>query len=190
MDTQGTTEELLNFFKALADANRLKIVGLLARQELTGEQIAEMLGLSTSTVSHHLARLSEARLVSARAQGYYNVYRLEEETLKSMAERLLKGESIPAAAADVDLEAFDRKVLKAYLGPDGRFKSLPTQQKKLEVVLRHIAAGFTPGVRYTEKQVNQQVSRFADDISGVRRDMIDLKIMQRTRDGSEYWLSE
>ena len=38
-------KELLEFFKALADANRLKIIGLLAQDEYPVEQIAEMLGL-------------------------------------------------------------------------------------------------------------------------------------------------
>ena len=56
--------ELLAFFKALADANRLKIIGLLAQDEYPVEQIAEMLDLRPSTVSHHLSKLSKAGLVS------------------------------------------------------------------------------------------------------------------------------
>ena len=51
MDEQ--VAELLGFFKALADGNRLKIVGLLAQGEYTVEQLAEMLDLRPSTVSHH-----------------------------------------------------------------------------------------------------------------------------------------
>ena len=38
-------DELLGFYKALADASRLKIVGLLAQGEYAVEQIAEMLDL-------------------------------------------------------------------------------------------------------------------------------------------------
>ena len=49
--------ELLEFFKALADANRLKIIGLLAQDEYTVEEMAEILTLRPSTVSHHLTRL-------------------------------------------------------------------------------------------------------------------------------------
>jgi len=47
-----SAEELLLFFKALADANRLKIVGLLAREPLSVEQVAAMLGIWPSTASH------------------------------------------------------------------------------------------------------------------------------------------
>ena len=95
------TTELLAFFKALADANRLRIVGLLAQREYTVEQMAEMLDLRPSTVSHHLAKLSGAGLVSARSESYYNMYRLETGALEEMSQRLLASETLPAIAADV-----------------------------------------------------------------------------------------
>jgi hypothetical protein len=58
----------LAFFKALADANRLKIVGSLAQGPRTVEQLAALLNLQSSTVSHRLARLSKAGLVNAQAK--------------------------------------------------------------------------------------------------------------------------
>jgi len=131
-------EELLNFFKTLADANRLKIIGLLAQQPLSVEQMAEMLELHSSTVSHHLSKLSKARLVSARADGYYSIYQLETKHLEQMAKRLLASESLQAVTDDIDVDAYDRKVLSNYLAPDGRFKGIPSQQKKLEVILRYL----------------------------------------------------
>ena len=76
MITEESNQELLNFFKALSDSNRLKIIGLLAQEELSVEQMAEMLQLKPSTVSHHLGKLSKAGLVSARPDSYYNIYRL------------------------------------------------------------------------------------------------------------------
>jgi DNA-binding transcriptional ArsR family regulator len=109
VDTPSYVDELLVFFKALADANRLKIVGLLAEESFTVEQLATILDLRPSTVSHHLARLTEAGLVSAQAEGYYNVYQLETKTLESMARRLLSEETLPAVAADMDLNAFERE---------------------------------------------------------------------------------
>ena len=56
MNDDEKIQELLNFFKALADPNRLKIIGLLARQDLSVEQMAEMLSLASSTVSHQIGR--------------------------------------------------------------------------------------------------------------------------------------
>ena len=190
MDEENASQELLNFFKALADANRLKIVGLLAQGEYSVEQLAELLKLHPSTVSHHLSRLNKAGLVSAQAEGYYSVYRLETKPLEEMAQRLLSREDLPAVAADVDLDAYDRKVLNSYLGPDGRLKSVPLQRKKLEVVLRYLARQFELGVRYTEKQVNEIIARFNEDTAGLRRDMVDLGYLKRLSGGREYWREE
>ena len=81
--------ELLEFFKALADATRLKIVGLLAQGEYSVEQLAEILGVRSSTVSHHLTKLSKSGLVSARSESYYNIYRLETQVLEEMSKKIL-----------------------------------------------------------------------------------------------------
>ena len=182
--------ELLAFFKALADANRLKIVGLLAGADQSVEQLAELLDLSASTVSHHLARLREAGLVSAHAEGYYSIYHFEAHALEEMAKRLLSQETLPAVAADVDLDAYDRKVLNTFLAPDGSIASFPTQQKKLEAILRYIIQRFERGVEYTEKEVNTILGELTDDISGLRRDLIDFGYMQRSGGGKAYWLVE
>lgn len=182
------SDALLTFFKALADANRLKIIGLLAQQDLSVEQIAGMLGVHASTVSHHLNKLAKIGLVSARAESYYSIYHLETKTLENLSKSLLQREALSAAADDVDLDAYDRKVLNAYLNPDGSIRAFPGQQKKLEVILRHVIQSFEPGVRYTEKQVNEILSRFTKDISGLRRDLVDHKLLGRQTDGREYWL--
>ncbi len=182
--------ELLEFFKALADANRFKIVGLLAQDEYTVEQMAEMLDLRPSTVSHHLTRLSKAGLVSARSQSYYNVYRLETKTLESLSQRILAEETFPAVTAEVDMDAYDRKVINTFCESDGRIRQFPAQQKKFEVILRHVIQAFESGVRYTEKQVNEILKNYSDDTAALRRGFIEYKMMQREGGGGEYWLTE
>ncbi len=190
MVDEVATQELLNFFKALSDANRLKIVGLLARSPLTVEQLAEMLAIHPSTVSHHLSRLTKAGLVSARAEGYYSVYQLETKVIEAMAQRLLERETLPAVSEDIDIDAYDRKVLRNFLTPDGRIKDFPAQEKKLEVVLRYVLKSFEPGVRYTEKQVNEILMRFNVDYSFLRRSLIEYRMLAREAGGSAYWLPE
>lgn len=180
-------ETLLAFFKALADANRLKLVGLLAEHEASVEELAALLEISASTVSHHLSKLAEIGLVSARAEGYYSVYRLETDALESMAKRLLREETLPEVAKDLDRKAYDRKVLKDYLREDGRIEQLPTNRRKLDVILRYIAEHFDFGKIYTEKQVNEVIGALNEDISGLRRDLISVGYLERKRDGSEYW---
>ena len=183
----SAVESLLGFFKALADPNRLKIAGLLAGQQLTVEQLAEMLNLRPSTVSHHLSYLSHAGLVSARADSYYNVYSLETANLEKMARQLLRRETFPALAADIDLEAYDRKVIRDFSLPDGRLKALPAQYKKLEAVLRYVVRAFEPGVHYSEKQVNEILVRFHEDTAQLRRELVESGLLKRQGGGGEYW---
>lgn len=183
-------EGLLAFFKALSDANRLKIVGLLAQREYSVEELAAVLELRPPTVSHHLARLAEVGLVSARAESYYNYYRLETNNLEEMARQLLAEETLPAVAAEVDLDAYDRRILENYSGPDGRLKQIPTKQKKFEAILRYVAQAFEPGKQYTEKEVNQILGQYHEDTAMLRRGLVDSGMMGREASGGLYWLIE
>jgi len=187
MNTNLHIDQLEAFFKALADANRLKIIGLLAQQQLSVEQIAEMVGLSSSTVSHHLSKLAKIGLVSAKAEGYYSIYRLETDALENMSKRLLSKEAMPAVTEDIDMDAYDRKVLNNYMTPDGRLNTLPAQQKKMEVVMRHIVKSFESGKRYPEKQVNEILLKFNADTAQLRRNLIEMHLMDRESNGGEYW---
>jgi len=70
--------DALAITKALADANRLRILCALRRGELCVCQIIELLGLAGSTVSKHLSILYQARLVEARKDGRWMHYRLPD----------------------------------------------------------------------------------------------------------------
>jgi predicted transcriptional regulator len=190
MHTEFEINEILDFFKALADATRLKIIGLLSKEDLSVEQLAEMLGLRSSTVSHHLSYLAHVGLVTARAESYYSIYHLELQALTDMARRFLSREMLPAVTADVDMDAYDRKVVNTYFTSAGRLRAFPAQQKKEEAVLRYIVEAFEPGKRYTEKQVNEILSRFNEDTARLRRNLIEFGLMQRQGGGGEYWRVE
>lgn len=180
------SEELVAFFKALADPNRLKIVGLLAQQPYSVEQLAAILDVRPSTVSHHLSKLAEVGLVSARAESYYNVYQLEEDKLHQ-TRVLFSQEDLAAVVEDVDLDAYDRQVVENYSLPDGRLKTIPSQRKKLDAILRYVVQAFEMDVHYSEKQVNEMLSRFHDDVASLRRELIGFGLMGRASDGTEYW---
>jgi predicted transcriptional regulator len=179
-------EELLSFFKALGDEKRLRIVGLLAQKPLCVEELAAILDLSPATVSHHLRKLVEAGLVTASAEGYYNIYSLRAETLREMSKRLLSAETFQETARVLDLASYDRKVLQDYL-ENGRLKRIPAQHKKRNVILRYILEEFEPGRRYAESEVNEIISRFHEDYATIRREFILRRMMDREGGGGDYW---
>jgi len=63
-------------FKAFSDEIRLRILALLAREELCVAELMAALALPQSTVSRHLATLRQAGLVEDQRQGVYVRYRL------------------------------------------------------------------------------------------------------------------
>ncbi len=181
------SDEIVTFFKAFADANRLKIIGLLAQQPYSVEELAALLNLKPSTVSHHLAKLAQLGLVSAKSESYYNVYQLDEKALQNKSRDLFSQEKLAASVVDVDADAYDNKVVKDYVRKDGSLKTIPAQRKKLEAVLRYIVKAFEVNKKYSEKKVNQMLSRYHEDTASLRRELVGAKLMKREGGGGEYW---
>jgi len=69
----GTVED---YFKGLADINRLRIMNLLLTGELCGCDIQYVIGVTQSNVSRHLTYLKRSGLVADRRAGYRVYYRL------------------------------------------------------------------------------------------------------------------
>lgn len=71
-------QRMAEFFSFLGDANRLRVLSLLSNQELCVSDLAALLGMSESAVSHQLRNLRAMRLVSYRKQGRNVFYRLHD----------------------------------------------------------------------------------------------------------------
>jgi DNA-binding transcriptional ArsR family regulator len=177
-------ETLVQFFKALADATRLRILGLLAQQERSVEELASILALKEPTISHHLNKLKELSLVSMRAEGNVHWYSLNEAALHRMTREVLDPGAIPGLAADLSEDRYEQKVLQNFL-VDGRLKEIPAQRKKRDVILRYLVGQFEPGVRYTEAQVNEVIKRYHEDFATLRREFIGGGLM--ARENGIYW---
>ncbi len=76
--TRGDLRAALRVTKALADAQRVRILMMLQKSELCVCQIVEVLGLAPSTVSKHLSILAAADLVVSRKKGRWAYYRLPD----------------------------------------------------------------------------------------------------------------
>jgi len=180
MDTTPTNnEDLLKFMKTLADAERLKIAGLLGVEALTPTQIAERFGLKPAEVARHLEQLAAAGL--AHREG--DAYRLDSQVLEKFSRRVLAQSRPPAPEFEGD--EFERKTLRAYIARDGTLKDLPNQHKKLMVILHHLVKNFAPDKRYTEREINDILRRYHEDTAALRRYMVDNGLMAREK--GEYW---
>lgn len=181
------SDEVVTFFKVLADANRLKIIGLLAQQSYSVEELAALLNLKPSTVSHHLARLAQIGLVSAKTESYYNVYQLDEKALQSKSKNLFSQENLAASVVDVNANAYDQKVIADYSRKDGSLKTIPAQRKKLEAVLRYVVQAFEINKKYSEKKVNEILGQYHEDTASLRRELVGYGLMKREGGGGDYW---
>jgi biotin operon repressor len=176
--------DILPTFKALADAKRIQIAGLVSARPLSVEEIAAAVELKPATVSHHLAILREAGLVEASREQYYTVYRFRQQPLLDALRTIAEPTKPPEV--DADLAQYDQKVLRDYL-VDGKLKTIPVQRKKRDVILRFLAEQFEPNRRYTEKEVNLILVAYHDDVATLRRELVSGATPLLARDKGEYW---
>jgi ArsR family transcriptional regulator len=78
----------LAVLRLLADPLRLRLVSLLASEQLCTCHLADATGALPTAVSNHLRQLREAGLVERQACGRYTYYRLQPGALERLAEQL------------------------------------------------------------------------------------------------------
>ena len=174
--------EILSFVKAMADAERLRIVGLLSLGDKRATEIASAIGIHPSQINRHLDRLIASGVVS-EAEG---VYQLNEKAIEALARGQFAGKR-PSYEANQQEPEDVRKVLKNYLNPDGTLKQIPPLGNKLLIILNFIVDTFAFDTNYTEKEVNTILRRFHVDTAALRRYLVDNGLMARESDGTRYW---
>ena len=76
--------DLADLFKIFGDSTRIKILYALLRSELCVCDIADLLGLTQSAISHQLRALKSARLVKSRREGKTVFYSLADDHVKAI----------------------------------------------------------------------------------------------------------
>ena len=174
--------EVLDFVKAMTSAERLRVIGVLARGRTTQAEIAAQLHVPVRDVFNHLAYLVHVGVVREEDGNY----ELDEKAIESLAREQFEGKR-PAYEAKEEKQEDVRKVLKAYLNADGTIKQIPQEGKKLLIILNYMLDAFAFDVTYTEKEVNTILRRFHVDTASLRRAYIDYGFLARESDGSKYW---
>lgn len=81
--------DLVKIFKALSDANRIRILKMLEVRPLTVCEITRVLDLATSTVSKHLSLLRDVDLILNSKEGKWVIYRLNRSKSDKYVSHLL-----------------------------------------------------------------------------------------------------
>jgi len=185
-------------FKTLADDTRMNMVRLLAEREYSSKDLAAALAIRAPTLSHHITKLRAVGFLTLRMEGKQHFYSLNIKSLdrfKQMVQTLEISEKpiLPEAPDNnwidaLPLQDWEKKVIRDYTYA-GRLKQLPKKEKKLLAILNWLALQFEEGREYTEREVNEIITRYHGDYAGLRRDLISFGYLRRERGGSKYWVT-
>jgi predicted transcriptional regulator len=183
MHNEMEITQLLQFFKAMSDKSRLRIVGMLFDRDMCVDELASELRKSPANISHHLKRLSEAGLVEAYAKKHFHYYRIRPDEMNRLSRKLYSFQSKQPENLE-DFSDYETKAVKDFF-VDGRLKGIPSQRKKRLAILKYILKTFDPGQRYHEKELNERIRVFHDDCATIRREFVINKMMDRK--AGYYW---
>lgn len=156
---------------------------------LSDQDIVKKLGSgSPSTIRNHRFTLRERE---KQAKIFLSIM----ELLKDRMDQPTKFVEIHRTATMVDeryaiTEDENTKFLEKYFeeGLDGEISRFPKKEKQKIIILRHIIKRFELNKHYNEKEVNVILKGVFSDFVTLRRYLIEYGFMDRTNDGSDYWI--
>src|SRR5271154_1055573 len=89
---------VLKSLRLLSDPNRLRLLLLLEREELSVAELQEILATGQSRISTHLAQLKQAGLVEDRKMGKNSLYQLKDRQIVDILHSAAR--EIPESSAD------------------------------------------------------------------------------------------
>lgn len=169
---------LVRFHKALADVTRLRIIGLLSIGPLHGQAIAGKLGLTPATVTFHMTKLRDAGIVTDKRVKNTVYFNLNLSALEADAMQIINFIQHLSAREESNMKD-EGQVVRNFITPEGRLKSIPAQLKKRLYVFNWMVRGLEVGRKYQEKEINEYISRYHDDFATIRREFIMHQYMYR-----------
>ncbi|MGM0395908.1 MAG: DUF2087 domain-containing protein [Bacillota bacterium] len=156
---------------------------------MSDKEISQELGISPSTVRNQRFTLREK---AKQAKMYLAIYEQTVERKPNPEERIVTIHSTATMVDDryVITEKERDKILNAEFDSFNplKLKRFPGKEKKKIVILGKIAQQFERGNKYSELEMNEIIKRIYHDYAVIRRYLIEYGFMDRTADGSAYWL--
>lgn len=90
LPTEDTLYDLTELFRIFGDSTRVRILYVLFESEMCVCDIAQLLGMTQSAISHQLRALKNARLVKAHREGKTVFYALADDHVKTIIDQGLE----------------------------------------------------------------------------------------------------
>ncbi len=182
--------ELNNSYTGLTPM-QTRIISYMA-SGMTDKAIAAELNVASSTVRNHRYKLREKE---KQAKVFLALMTLLSETTQAPIQKMtndkLIDNHVTATMIDDRYDVTDKereKILNSYFTEMGALKQFPAKEKRKIIVLRQLIKQFKSGTEYSEREVNQILKRIFDDYVTLRRALIEYGFLERTYDGSKYWI--
>lgn len=176
MEIKSTDQELRTLL-ALANAERIRILALIADQELTSAGIAAALDVSPEVVTAHLSILGRAGLIATSKDRHERRVQLRVERLEeieaSCREQLRTGNEEDDGSSAIP------PIIRQFF-QHGRLTTFPSKHSRYLEVLGVLITDFMPDSDYPEAEVNQILLRRNEDFATLRRDLVDFGFMTRS----------
>jgi hypothetical protein len=158
----------------LADETRLRVAAAALLHPGTSDQIAAHAGAGARKTIEALTRLEAGGLLRRASDGRWQF------VVESLREIARASRPEPDRTGTTPAEA----ILRPFV-TDRRLTQIPAARSKRLAVLDRLAAEFEPGERYDERQVNETLRRWHDDVAALRRYLVDEAFL--SRDHGYYW---
>ncbi|MGH2585084.1 MAG: DUF2087 domain-containing protein [Dehalococcoidia bacterium] len=184
MEADEEAAVFLEFFKALANTQRLRVAGAIAAGPRTAAEVVATLEMSVREVMGHLGTLVQLGFARQEGEGAGARYAWDEGHVRALAAEHLESPRVRALGGAND----DRTRVLASFMREGRLIGFPTGETRKQVILDYIAEQFEPDRVYTEREVNAILKEIVDDYATIRRALVDRFYLNRHQ--GVYWAGE
>ena len=136
MNTNPQPQGIESFISATTDSERLMLISYLSQETCSNLDLAEKMDLDPASILRHLDILEAADLVIVSEKSGGKFYRFNSKSIELIARQQL-AKPRPDMSS-IDLPEDQKKLVSSYFQPDGSLKMIPTQSKKIKIILDYI----------------------------------------------------
>ena len=166
---------LMQFFKAVGQPERLRMLGLLANNTYTLPDLAQEMGMKETAVSRSLRTLKKAGLLIQSGSANIPTYQLNTTKLNDL-QRIIEGEDVPPTLQE--------RVMNKFVQGE-TLTAIPQREEERQIILQWLAEKFDLQRRYTEEEVTAIVAKHYRYPLTLRRVLADNRFLLHT--GRHYW---